>query len=232
MSPEARIFIPRGKELAIKLAIEGHGGEVIEIDKEEKLNPRYQKKYRQLLEQFDFLKELLINTQHLVSDISVKDEKPPLPTESHFTDLLSDSGYDYFTYVRTFGDTTVHEYVTDDRKGHVDSKLVIYSQKEPKREIMGRNDLDYLLSNAPALSCFLTEVCSATFDPRTNEILYVDPGENQCRMELNRLLDQYPQILGNLKLCLGAFEAPGEISQDLKEQRKRSISLNRIHDTI
>jgi len=125
MSPEARIFIPKGKEVAIRLAVEGHGGEVIEIEKDEKLNPRYKREYKELLEQFDFLEGLLLKVEHPISSISVEREKKPPITR----DFSYDSGMDYLTHVHEFGDTTVHEYITDDRRGNVDCKLVIYLTK-------------------------------------------------------------------------------------------------------
>jgi len=125
MSPEARIFIPKGREGAVRLAVERYGGEVIEIEKDEKLNPRYKREYKELLERFDFLEGFLLNTQHPVKSISVEDKKEPPPT----TDFTYNSGYDYFTHVRKFGDITVHEHVTDDRRGDVDSRLVIYLTK-------------------------------------------------------------------------------------------------------
>ena len=125
MAPEAIIFIPRGKELAIRLGIEDHGGEVIEIKEEDTLNPRYKREYGELLERFGFLEGLLIRLQHPITDISVETEKKPPST----TDFRYDSGYNYLTHVHQFGDIIVHEYVTDDRRGDADCILVIYLTK-------------------------------------------------------------------------------------------------------
>ena len=125
MAPEARIFIPKGREQAVKLAVERCGGEVIKIEKDEKLHPRYKREYKELLEQFGFLEGLLINALHPIKSISVEDKKEPLPT----TEFTRNSGYDYFTHVHKFGDIIVHEYITNDRHGFVDSRLVIYLTK-------------------------------------------------------------------------------------------------------
>jgi hypothetical protein len=125
MAPEARIFIPKGREGVIRLAVESHGGEVIEIEKDEKLSPRYKREYKELLERFGFLEELLIKAQHPVTSISVEDKKEPPPT----TGFRYDSGHDDLTYVHKIGDITVHEYITDDRQGCIDSRLVIYTTK-------------------------------------------------------------------------------------------------------
>lgn len=89
-----------------------------------------EERLKELKKQFGFLDGLIAEITEGITGIKVK-SKSEMPTGTALKHH-SDSGYEYWTNIRTFSNVTVHEYWTKDSKDAKDVKLAIYVEPGSK----------------------------------------------------------------------------------------------------